>query len=101
MSLIVFGPLLIEVRVELGVTQVDLADRLGETQSFVSKCERGERRLDYLELREWCHALGMPLVEFLHGLESELATNLRRIATGSGDKKGRKRTKTKIARNLH
>ncbi|GAB4287626.1 MAG: hypothetical protein Fur0025_21220 [Oscillatoriaceae cyanobacterium] len=34
-----------------GLTQEQVADRLGQTQSFVSKCERGERRIDVVELR--------------------------------------------------
>ena len=39
------------------MTQIDMADRLAETQSFVSKCERGERRIDVAELRAFCRAL--------------------------------------------
>lgn len=61
-----------EVREAGGVTQLELAVRIGETQSFVSKCERGERRLDILELREWCQALGEPFIDFVGGLEKRL-----------------------------
>jgi transcriptional regulator with XRE-family HTH domain len=50
-----------EIREDAGVTQLDLAKRLKSTQSFVSKCERGERRLDVVELRLWCEALGASL----------------------------------------
>jgi transcriptional regulator with XRE-family HTH domain len=46
-----------EARKQRGVTQVDLADRLGNTQTFVSKMERGERRLDVVEFVEICEAL--------------------------------------------
>ena len=35
-----------ETREKANITQAKLAERLGETQSFVSKCERGERRID-------------------------------------------------------
>lgn len=59
-------------RVRAGLTQVDLAERLGETQSFVSKCERGERRLDVIELRLFCHAMGISTTTFVRRLESEL-----------------------------
>lgn len=52
--------LLREVRRELGVTQIDLARRLDNTQTFVSKFERGERRLDVVEFVEICEALGVP-----------------------------------------
>lgn len=91
----VFLNLLREVRVERGITQVDLAERLNETQSFISKCERGERRLDYLELREWCRALGMPVVEFLAGLEGELAMVLRKEVPRGGANRGRHHAKSK------
>ena len=39
--------------------------RLGETQSFVSKCERGERRMDIVELRAFCHAMDTTLEKFI------------------------------------
>lgn len=57
--------LLREVRKRSNVTQDELAARLKETQSFVSKCERGERRLDLVQLNAFCDALGIPLVDFV------------------------------------
>lgn len=60
------------VRKGAGVTQVELAVRLGETQSFVSKIERGERRIDVLELRAWCEALGVSFPEFVKTLDEIL-----------------------------
>lgn len=59
-------------RVEAGLTQVELADRLGVPQSFVSKCETGERRLDVLELRHVCTHLNTSLTAFVRALESSL-----------------------------
>lgn len=41
-----------------GITQVELASRLGKRQSFVSKVERGERRLDIIEFCQVAEALG-------------------------------------------
>jgi len=64
--------LLREIRQEAGLRQQDLATRLGEPQSFVSKYESGERRLDVLELRQITAALGVPLVEFIRRLEERL-----------------------------
>jgi len=64
--------LLREVRSEAGLTQTDLARRLGQPQSFVSKYESGERRLDILELRQVCQAIGVSLPEFIRRLEEEL-----------------------------
>lgn len=49
--------LLKEARQNKGVTQVELAAKLGNTQTFVSKMERGERRLDAIELIEVLEAL--------------------------------------------
>jgi transcriptional regulator with XRE-family HTH domain len=50
-----------DARLESGLTQVELAARLGETQSFVSKCERGTRRVDIAELQAFCQAMCIPL----------------------------------------
>lgn len=64
--------LLREVRHEAGLRQQDLAEKISEPQSFVSKLETGERRLDILELREVCQAMGVDLVEFVTRLEKQL-----------------------------
>jgi transcriptional regulator with XRE-family HTH domain len=56
---------LIAARKKQGLTQDDVAKRLKVTQSWVSKCERGARRLDVVELDMWCDALGVSLAEFL------------------------------------
>jgi transcriptional regulator with XRE-family HTH domain len=61
-----------QARTQLGVTQVELADRLDATQSFVSKCERGERRLDVAELCLWCKALGIRMADFVLHYERRL-----------------------------
>lgn len=55
-----------------GVTQVDLAALLGTDQSFVSKYERCERRLDIIELRQICVAIGTNLRDFIDRFEKEL-----------------------------
>jgi transcriptional regulator with XRE-family HTH domain len=54
------------------VTQVELAKRLKETQSEISKFERGERRLDVVQLRRWCQALGVGLSDFVKSYENSL-----------------------------
>ena len=61
------------VRERAGLTQEDLADRLNETQSFVSKCERGERRLDLIEVRAVCQAMGVSFPKFAAELEIQLS----------------------------
>jgi len=40
-----------QARTDAGLTQVEVAKRLGRSQSFVTKAETGERRLDVVELR--------------------------------------------------
>lgn len=43
---------LVQARREAGLTQVDVAKRLGKARSFLSKCELGERRVDFIELQQ-------------------------------------------------
>ena len=50
--------LLVRARTDVGLSQVEVAARLGRPQSFVSKYESGERGLDVVELLEVCEALG-------------------------------------------
>jgi transcriptional regulator with XRE-family HTH domain len=64
--------LLRKLREETGMRQVDLAEALGEPQSFVSRFESGERRLDVLELRAVCRALKLSLDEFIRRFEEEV-----------------------------
>lgn len=66
-----------QVRKRAGLTQVDLAARVGATQSFISKCERGERRIDVVELREFCRAFGLKLVDFVARFEQALGPEPR------------------------
>lgn len=60
------------IRTDAGVTQAELASRLGVPQSVVSKFESGERRLDVLELRQVCRALSLSLTEFIRRLEKDI-----------------------------
>lgn len=55
-----------------GMLQTDLSRKLGKPQSYISKIERGERRLDVIELRGICRALGIDLSEFVAMLERQL-----------------------------
>ena len=64
--------LLRQVRRGQGLSQAELAESLGEPQSFVSRYETGQQRLDVLELRKVCQALGLLLSEFAVRLERSL-----------------------------
>lgn len=67
----VFLRCLRDARRKAGLTQVQVAERLGQTQSWVSKCERGERRLDIVEVREFCRAMGVAFVTFAIEFDSK------------------------------
>ncbi|MFM9895226.1 helix-turn-helix domain-containing protein [Achromobacter xylosoxidans] len=45
-----------QLRVDAGLTQVELAKKLGKGQSYVSKVERGEQYVDLIEFLKWCEA---------------------------------------------
>jgi len=64
--------LLRETRRASNFTQIQLAKKLRQSQSFVSKCERGERRLDVIQLRTICRTLGTTLPVFVSELEKRL-----------------------------
>lgn len=66
-----FLSLVRQIRLDAGLRQADLARKLGEPQSFVSRYESGDRRLDVLELRHICEALGVSLADFVKRLEED------------------------------
>ena len=53
--------LLRDLRNEAGLTQVELSNALGKPQSYVSKYEIGERKLDYVEIHDICKVLGISM----------------------------------------
>ncbi len=57
------------MRSNAGLKQGELADKLGVHQSFISKIESGERRLDIIELRDICQALEVDLMQVIKELE--------------------------------
>lgn len=69
---IAFLKTLREAREDAGLTQVQLARRLKCPQSFVSKTELGERRLDVIELRLVCKGIGISIADFMKRLERNL-----------------------------
>lgn len=86
-----------EARQQTGFTQVELAQLLGLPQSYVSKCESGERRLDLLEARAWILALGGSPAAFLEALDEALGRVLTpEIPSTSGrEQSGRSPSLTK------
>jgi transcriptional regulator with XRE-family HTH domain len=78
--------LLKETRHRSCVTQVELAARLGNTQTFISKVERGERRLDAVEF-----------VEYLEALEVKPEQWLGAYIVARGTRPGPRKSKRKIS----
>ena len=63
--------ILIQARQRAGWTQYDLAERLERPQSFVSKYERGERRLDLVEFLEVAEVLQVDVHEVIRELTEQ------------------------------
>lgn len=57
--------LLRQVRLDANLTQLQLAEKIGQTQSYVSKYENGEQRLDLIEMETVCKAVGISLTDFV------------------------------------
>ena len=66
------GKCLSQIRREQGITQVELAKKLGMPQSFVSKIETGERSLKVYEQFAYARALGISSEALVQRLESYL-----------------------------
>ena len=56
---------LMEIRREAGVTQRELARRLARAHSYVSRIEKGDRRLDVPEFIQWCEVLNADPVDVM------------------------------------
>jgi transcriptional regulator with XRE-family HTH domain len=64
-----FRALLRKLREEAGLSQTALAERLSKPQTFVSKSELGERRIDFLETVNFCRACGVSVEQLFVRLE--------------------------------
>lgn len=69
---LVLRQLLRDARKKAGFQQIDLAERLGRSQSYVSNYERGEKTLDLIELMDVCAALGISVTKFTARFEKEI-----------------------------
>jgi transcriptional regulator with XRE-family HTH domain len=75
---VVFLSLLRSERKAKGVSQVQLAETLGNRQTFISKIENGERRLDVVELLEYLEGVGADASDFVTRLKARLRTGGRK-----------------------
>lgn len=61
----VFRERLINARKDAGLTQGEVNKRMGKSHSFISKCELGERRVDFVELQMLAKIYGKSLSFFM------------------------------------
>lgn len=66
-----FLSLMTDARVQLGLSQRELARLLKKPQSYVSKYERGERRLDVVEFMDLCKVLKLDACDVLRKTEAK------------------------------
>ncbi len=85
----ILASLLRDVRLQSGLRQVDVAEAMRRSQSFVSDYESGQRRLDLVELRMLCQVLGTTLPRLVQRYE-RLITEYRQQKR-PGAKKGASR----------
>lgn len=64
--------LLIRQRLDLGLSQRALAERMNVVHSFIGKVETGDRRLDVFEFIEYCEALELNAADVLNQLQAKL-----------------------------
>jgi transcriptional regulator with XRE-family HTH domain len=64
-----FLRMLVDARTSAGVTQAELAERIGWQQTDISKVERGERRLDLVEFLQFADALKFDAPDFVRRLQ--------------------------------
>ena len=74
---VAFVEALVAVRRDQGVSQEDLARRLGKPQSFVSKSERRQRRIDAVEFIAIAEALDLSASELLQRLRAGLPAHIK------------------------
>jgi transcriptional regulator with XRE-family HTH domain len=79
---------LVAARKERGITQQQLAEQLGELQTYVSKVEQRHRRLDVLEFCEWAQALAVDPVPLLEAVSAAVA--------GERDRGGKRYVRKKV-----
>ena len=72
------GKCLSQIRREQGITQVELAKKLGVPQSFISKVETGERSLRVYEQFAYAEALGISVEDLVRRLETVLSGGINR-----------------------
>lgn len=69
----IFREMLTRARTNKGMRQSEVADKLGRAQAFVSKYERGERRIDLPEFLEIAAVLDIDVLKFINDYQKKLS----------------------------
>lgn len=69
---LVFRDLLVKARLTAGLTQIQVAEKMAKPQSYISKYERGERRLDFSEFIVLAEIMGIDAVRFIEEYRATL-----------------------------
>lgn len=69
----IFRRLLRDARQKAGFNQSQLGEKVGLSQLLISRGELGDRKIDALELRDLCKAMGVSIVEFMRELDEQLS----------------------------
>jgi transcriptional regulator with XRE-family HTH domain len=86
-------------RRDAGLTQVAVAEAFGKPQSFVSKCESGERRIDVVELGAFADLYDKPLAYFVAELDPQTGASLSADAEAETASRSRSRKKKATRRS--
>jgi transcriptional regulator with XRE-family HTH domain len=76
--------LLRELREATGLVQTEFGERMGRNQTYVSNVELGIRRLDLVELRDYCAALDIDLRDLIARWEARIAPTPKRKRRSAG-----------------
>jgi transcriptional regulator with XRE-family HTH domain len=68
----IYAELLRDVRMRAGISQMDLVAALKKTQTYASEAERGIRRLDWTQIRDWCVLCNTTLPAFAEEFEARM-----------------------------
>lgn len=89
-------------REKAGLTQVELGERLGRPQAFITGAERGVVRLDGLQINDWVEACGSDLVSWAKDVQARLAREpsvkrapARSVSAATRKKRSSETTRTK------
>jgi len=67
---VLLSAMLLDARVHAGLTQLDVATRLGVAQTLISKIEVGERKIELVIVRDLCRIYGIDFLDFVAAFDA-------------------------------